>query len=168
MAALVVLGGGSEHQHSRHEEQEDQQDDTAAQHSHPDQSRIAAGLIRDPWRLGATGRTRRRIVSDRRLTESAPGECGWCFAHAASSYFTNTHSGLSSGNAMSPMIAVAATSRGLLTFQRKRTTRLASATSTVSQSPMAIFPSSTQAPRMVPIAAAYAPLMKPCTFGFVR
>src|SRR5437867_6784643 len=82
-------------------------------------------------------------------------------------YFTNTHSGLSSGNAMSPMIAVAATSIGLLTFQRNRTTRLPSATNAVSQSPIAIFPSNTHAPRIVPMAAAYAPLMNPCTFGFV-
>src|SRR5438093_4222867 len=146
MAALVVLGRGSEHQHSRHEQQEDQQDNAATQHSHPDQSRIAAGLIRDPWRLRATGRTRRGIVSDRRLTESAPGEFGWCFAHSASSYFTNTHSGLSTGNAMSPMIAVAATSRGLLTFQRNRTMRLHTATSAYRQYQMAITTICTHAP----------------------
>ena len=66
------------------------------------------------------------------------------------------------------MIAVAATSRGLLTFHRNSTMRLPAATSAVSQSPMAIFPSSTQAPRIVPMAAAYAPLMNPWMFGFAR
>src|SRR5437660_911394 len=70
------------------------------------------------------------------------------------SYFTKTHSGLSSGNATSPMIAVAATSRGLLTFQRNKTTRLPSATSAVRQSPIEIFPCRTQAPTIVPKAAA--------------
>src|SRR5205807_8383935 len=86
----------------------------------------------------------------------------------AGSYFTKTHGGWSNGNAISPIIAAAAMSRGLLTFQRKSTTRLTSVTSAVSQSPIAIRPSSTQAPRMVPIAAPYAPLMKPCTLRFVR
>ena len=61
-------------------------------------------------------------------------------AAATELYFTNTHSGLRSGNAMSPMIAVAATSQGLLTFHRKSATRLPNATSAVSQSPMASFP----------------------------
>src|SRR5712692_4247716 len=93
----------------------------------------------------------------------------WSRCHGlSSSYFTNTQVGWSRGNAMRPMIAVTATSRGLLTFQRNSTTRLASAMSAVSQSPMAILPNNTQAPRMVPMAAAYAPLMKPCTFGFCR
>jgi len=54
---------------------------------------------------------------------------------------------------MSPMMAAAATSNGLLTFQRNKTTRLTSATSAVSQSPMAIRPRRTEAPRMVPMAA---------------
>ncbi len=66
------------------------------------------------------------------------------------------------------MIAVAATSTGLLTFQRNRATRLPNAMSAVSQSPIAIFPNRTHAPRIVPMAAAYAPLMKPWTFGFPR
>src|SRR5438093_4949690 len=65
-------------------------------------------------------------------------------AVSAASYFTKTHSGLRSGNAMRPMIAVAATSKGLLTFQRNSTTRLPSATSAVSQTPNAILPSSPQ------------------------
>jgi hypothetical protein len=43
---------------------------------------------------------------------------------------------------MSPMIAVAETSRGLLTFQRN--SRLPIATSAVSRSPIAIYPSRTQ------------------------
>ena len=42
---------------------------------------------------------------------------------------------------MRPMMAVAATRSGLLTFQRKSTARLRAATRAVSQSPMAIFPS---------------------------
>jgi len=71
-----------------------------------------------------------------------------------SCYFTKTHSGLSSGKAMRPIMAVAATSRGLLTFQRNRTTRLLTPTRAVSQSPIAIFPRSTQAPSIVPMAAA--------------
>src|SRR5262249_31668163 len=74
--------------------------------------------------------------------------------HDRFSYFTNTHSGLSRGKAMSPMTAVAATSTGLLTFQRNSTTRLPSATRIVSQSPIAIRPRRTQAPRIVPMAAA--------------
>jgi len=64
--------------------------------------------------------------------------------------------------------AVAATKTGLLTFQRTRTIRLTSAINTVSQSPIAIFPSRTQAPNMVPMAAAYAPLTKPFTLRFAR
>src|SRR6266478_1904421 len=85
----------------------------------------------------------------------------------AGSYFTKTHVGWSSGNAISPITAAAAMSRGLLTFQRNSTTRLTSVTTAVSQSPMAIRPRRTQAPRIVPIAAPYAPLMKPCTLRFV-
>ena len=49
---------------------------------------------------------------------------------------------------MSPISAVTATSSGLLTFQRNRTTRLPSATRAVNHSPMAIFPSKTHASRM--------------------
>src|SRR5512144_763695 len=69
-------------------------------------------------------------------------------------YFTNTHVGCSSGNASNPMTAVAATNTGLLTFHLNSTTRLRRATRAVSQSPIAILPSRTHAPRMVPIAAA--------------
>src|SRR5262249_54834679 len=80
----------------------------------------------------------------------------WSTCHESSffSYFTNTHSGRSNGKAIRPMTAVTATSRGLLTFQRKSTARLATARSAVSQSPMAIFPRRTHAPRIVPMAAA--------------
>ena len=66
---------------------------------------------------------------------------------------------------MSSISAVTATSNGLLTFQRNRTTRLPSATRAVNQSPMAIFPSKTHAPRMVPMAAALAPLMTSSRMG---
>src|SRR5205823_2055272 len=62
-------------------------------------------------------------------------------------HFTKTHVGFSSGNAITPMSAVTAIRTGLLTLQRNRTPRLASPTSAVSQSPIAIRPSSTQAPR---------------------
>jgi len=64
-----------------------------------------------------------------------------------------------------PTTAVAATSIGLLTFQRNNKIRLTVAIKAVSESPMAIFPSSTAAPRIVPIAAASAPLTKPLTSG---
>src|ERR1700730_9452379 len=80
-------------------------------------------------------------------------------------HFTNTHTGRRIGNATMPTIAVAATSIGLLTFQRNNTIRLVAAIRAVSQSPIAIFSSNTAAPRIVPIAAAYAPLTKPCTSG---
>src|SRR5262249_35565340 len=83
-------------------------------------------------------------------------------------YFTKTQAGCSSGDATRPIAAGVAMSSGLLTFQRNSTARLTSATSAVSQSPIAMRPSRTQAPRIVPIAAAYAPRMKPCTLGFVR
>ena len=72
----------------------------------------------------------------------------------SSGYFTNTHAGCSRGNATNPTMAVAATSTGLLIFHRNSTIKLARATSAVSQSPIAIRPRSTEAPRMVPIAAA--------------
>jgi len=62
-------------------------------------------------------------------------------------YFTNTHAGWSSGNAINPMIAVAATSTGLLTFHRNSTIKLERATSAVSQSPIAMRPSRTHARR---------------------
>src|SRR2546421_10271833 len=83
-------------------------------------------------------------------------------------HFTKTHVGRRSGNAINPMSAVAAISAGLLTFQRNRTPRLPSPRSAVSQSPIAIRPSSTLAPRIVPMAAAYAPFTKPWTLGFAR
>src|SRR5438093_870731 len=83
-------------------------------------------------------------------------------------HFTKTHGGFSSGNAITPMSAVTAIRTGLLTLQRNRTPRLASPTSAVSQSPIAIRPSSTQAPRIVPMAAAYAPFTKPWTLAFAR
>src|SRR5437773_2746909 len=83
-------------------------------------------------------------------------------------HFTKTHVGFSSGNAITPMSAVTAIRTGLLTLQRNRTPRLASPTSAVSQSPIAIRPSSTQAPRIVPMAAAYAPFTKPWTLAFAR
>ena len=50
---------------------------------------------------------------------------------------------------------------GSLTFERRSTARLISAISTVNQSPIAILPSRMHAPRIVPMAAAYAPLTKP-------
>src|SRR5437870_8696288 len=114
-------------------------------------------------RLVGQGRLRNRV--------RRPGghrHCREVTAVPAASYFTKTHSGLRSGNAMRPMIAVAATSKGLLTFQRNRTTRLPSATSAVSQSPIAIFPTRTPAPKTLPLAAAEAPVMNPCTYGLVR
>src|ERR1019366_4761408 len=83
-------------------------------------------------------------------------------------YFTNTQVGLSKGKAMIPTAAVAAIKSGLLIFHRKRTTTLIRATIAVSQSPIAIRPSRTDAPRIVPIAAAYAPLTKPLTSGCAR
>src|SRR5713226_2117390 len=83
-------------------------------------------------------------------------------------YLTNTQSGLRIGKAIIPTIAVAATRIGLLTFQRNNTIRLDSAISAVSQSPIAILPSRSEAPRIVPIAAAYAPLTKPRTSGCAR
>src|SRR5881409_105206 len=83
-------------------------------------------------------------------------------------HFTKTHVGFSSGNAITPMSAVTAIRTGLLTLQRNRTPRLPSPTSAVSQSPIAIRPSSTHAPRIVPMAAAYAPFTKPWTLGFAR
>src|SRR5205823_14878331 len=102
---------------------------------------------------------RARLVDQGRLRNRVrrPGghrHCREVTAVPAASYFTKTHSGLRSGNAMRPMIAVAATSKGLLTFQRNRTTRLPMATSVVNQSPIAIFPRRTHAPRIVPMAAA--------------
>ena len=69
---------------------------------------------------------------------------------------------------MSPMTAVAVTRIGLLSFQRTNTTRLSTAIKAVSQSPIAIFPNRTEAPRIVPMAAAYAPLTKPLTLRFAR
>src|SRR5262249_32936490 len=56
-------------------------------------------------------------------------------------HFTITHSGASNGYAIKPITAVAAMSRGLLTFQRNRTASEPAAISTVSQSPMAMRPS---------------------------
>ncbi len=53
-----------------------------------------------------------------------------------------------------PTTAVAATSAGLLTWKRKRATRLANAMRTVSQSPIAMRERSRLAPSIVPIAAA--------------
>src|SRR5215467_7929521 len=84
------------------------------------------------------------------------------------SYLTMTQPGCSSGNAMRPTTAVAAISSGLLTFQRNRTASDAAAISAVNQSPMAICPSRMEAPRIVPIAAPYAPLTNPWTLGFPR
>src|SRR6266481_367041 len=102
-------------------------------------------FVEQPWKAADDDATRGLVtLADRRHRRGR--------THGLSSYFTKTHAGLSSGNAMSPMIAVAATSRGLLTFQRNKTTRLPSATSAVSPSPIAIFPSRTQAPRIVPMA----------------
>src|SRR5262249_44412700 len=68
-------------------------------------------------------------------------------------YLTITQVGSRIGKAIKPTMAVAAISAGLLTFQRNSTARDATPISAVSQSPMAIFPSRTQAPRMVPMAA---------------
>src|SRR5262249_55058023 len=74
--------------------------------------------------------------------------------HLLYTYFTKTHVGCRSGKAMSPRTAAAATSAGLLTFQRNSSTRLISATSTVNQSPIAILLNKIHAPRIVPMAAA--------------
>ena len=65
-----------------------------------------------------------------------------------------THAGQKSGKAMRPTIAAAAIKSGLLTFQRNKTTKDIKPMSNVSQSPIAIRPKSTHAPKMVPIAAA--------------
>jgi hypothetical protein len=51
----------------------------------------------------------------------------------------------------------------LLTFHRNRTATDPTPMRIVNQSPMAIRPRRTLAPRMVPIAAAYAPLTNPWT-----
>src|SRR5437899_171206 len=84
-------------------------------------------------------------------------------------HFTKTHVGFSSGNAITPMSAVTAIRTGLLTLQRNRTPRLASPTSAVSQSPIAIRPSSTQAPRSLPSVAPRpawaAPPVEPTASG---
>src|SRR6185312_1148849 len=77
---------------------------------------------------------------DRRQRDSSP--------HVVRPHLTNTQSGCSRGKPAKPMAAVAATSSGLLTLQRNRTPRLPMAMSAVSQSPMAILPSSTAAPRI--------------------
>src|SRR5262249_46074895 len=69
-------------------------------------------------------------------------------------HLTKTHFGSRIGKAMRPTTAVAATSTGLLTWKRKRMTRLASAMRAVSQSPIAMRARSRQAPNIVPIAAA--------------
>jgi hypothetical protein len=68
---------------------------------------------------------------------------------------------LNKGNAMIPTAPVAAIKSGLLIVQRKRTTTLNRETFAVSQAPIAFRPSKTDAPLIVPIAAAYAPLTKP-------
>jgi hypothetical protein len=65
-------------------------------------------------------------------------------------------------------MAVAATSKGLLIFHLNNTTRLPNAIKVVSQSPMAILPNSTEAPKIVPMAAAQAPLTNPCTIKLLR
>src|SRR6266849_2182197 len=161
----------TEHHEARCEEQQSDEHDAPAPHGQADDAGVDAWFIRDPRVLHATGRAHRGVASDQCRAQSAGDGVSRYFGHAttplkaheedrrvamvvSSSYFTKTHSGLSSGNAIRPMIAVAATSRGLLTFQRNKTTRLPSATSVVSQSPIAIFPSRTQAPRIVPMAAA--------------
>src|SRR5215467_6037710 len=92
---------------------------------------------------------------NRKLSSVHASQVGRVSLHnAPNPYFTNTQPGFRSGNATIPTRAVAAINAGLLTFQRKRIRRLTSVTAAVSQSPMAILASSTEAPRIVPIAAA--------------
>src|SRR5262249_36516331 len=131
-----LLGRRAEGQHSDDKEQHDSEHDTAAPHGKPDDSEIGARFIRDPRLPDTAGWAHVSIEPDGSVTQAA---CDDRRSRSTADHFTKTHSGLRSGNATSPMIAAAATSSGLLTFQRNKTTRLPTATSAVSQSPMAIF-----------------------------
>src|SRR5262249_22343670 len=93
------------------------------------------------------------------LTQRDPGQK--CSPHVRSHlhrpsapYFTMTQVGCSNGKATTPISAVVPTSSGLLTFQRSIANSAPSMIRIVSQSPMAMRPRSTHAPRIVPIAAA--------------
>src|SRR6516165_3670859 len=125
---------------------------TATRHHHLMQCRRETEVI-ETYSLAATGKRLRR---QRRQGGNREHNRGILHQPhlAMCAYFTNTQAGFSRGNAIIPTAAVAATSRGLLTFQRKSTNKLTSAITAVSQSPMAILPSRTAAPRIVPIAAA--------------
>src|SRR6185312_1786998 len=68
-------------------------------------------------------------------------------------HFTITQAGWISGKATRPAAAVTAIRRGLAIRQRKSASRARSPMSTVNQSPMAMRPRRTQAPRIVPMAA---------------
>src|SRR5689334_6302210 len=69
-------------------------------------------------------------------------------------YFTITQAGCRSGKAIRPATAVVAINVGLPTFHRNRITSETIATAAVNQSPIAMRPNRTHAPRMVPMAAA--------------
>src|SRR5262249_9663353 len=104
--------------------------------------------VRHDTALGGEAAAMFRGDDTLRRSMQAHEQHSWTGLAMAGSYFTKTQSGLRRGKAMRPTIAAAAMSSGLLTFQRNNTTRLTSATSAVSQSPIAIFPSRTHAPRM--------------------
>jgi len=65
----------------------------------------------------AFGTASRRSDSSRRHGDRQRRRCD---RSCVISYFTKTHAGLRSGKAINPMIAVTATSTGLLTFHRKK------------------------------------------------
>jgi hypothetical protein len=103
---------------------------------------------------------RKRLRRQRR--QGGKHECHRDVLHqprlAMCAYFTNTQAGFSRGSATIPTAAVVATSKGLLIFQRKSTSKLTSAIRTVSQSPMAILPSRTAAPSETTAIDNVAPL----------
>src|SRR5262249_58712727 len=108
----------SERHHPDDKEQHDGQHDAAAPHDKPDYSEIGARFVRNPRRLDAAGGAHDRVSLDGRVAQAA------CHHRGLVLHFTKTHSGLSNGKAITPMLAVAATSTALPTFHPDSTTRL--------------------------------------------